>query len=206
LSGQYTMENCADDLYAIYHDFIMGKFGYKSINLFGHSMGGFISLIFVSKHPEQINKLFLISTWVKNYMSEKQLEMFKMLLQKYDENFMEVFSLKKEEQIKLVGNLEKLNKFFPHWNDPTLLPEKEATVEFGLDMLKNDNVEEALEKITWPTHIIVGTKDNPDLRKNAGFLRDHISSATYDIIESGHNIAIEARETVPPLIMKYLKK
>lgn len=37
-------------------------------------------------------------------------------------------------------------------------------------------------------------------------MRDHTSNTTYNIIESGHNIAIEAKETVPPLIMKYLEK
>ncbi|MCP4762853.1 MAG: alpha/beta hydrolase [archaeon] len=200
LTGKYTMEVCADDFYAIYREFIVEKFGYDKFNFYGHSMGGFIGLILVNRFPEIFNKLFLISTWVKNYMSKEQDKMFQTLLNKYEEDYEKIFGMKKAEHTQL--GLE----FFPHWEDPSLFPEKEATVEFGWDMLKNDNIEQALEKINWPTHILVRANDNRPFRKIAEVMRDNIKQTTYNMLESGHNMGIEARNELSTLIMKYLEK
>ncbi|MFX0100694.1 MAG: alpha/beta fold hydrolase [Candidatus Hodarchaeota archaeon] len=198
LKGTYTQDTCVEDIHAIYTDFLKGRFGYEQFNLYGHSMGGTLALMFANRYPVT-QRLFLLAPWTLRAATPDVIEIFDLLLQGYKKRFEREFARKKREQSKL--GLE----FFPHWEDPTLLPEKEAAIEIGYDMLESDINYDILKDITIPVHLIIGKSDRPDLKASAKMLDEMLPNSTLDKLDCGHSYAIEGRELVKPLIEAYLK-
>jgi len=52
LLGNYKIDDCVQDLDAIYTDFLKGRFGYEQFNLYGHSMGARTVSRLAAKHPD----------------------------------------------------------------------------------------------------------------------------------------------------------
>lgn len=197
LKGTYTQETCMEDILSIHKEFLLGRFGYEQFNLYGHSMGGTIALMFANRHPV-LQRLFLLAPWTLRATTPDVIEIFGLLLKGYEKRFEREFARKKREQAKL--GLE----FFPHWKDSTLLPEKEAAIEIGHDMLESDINYNTLGDITIPVHLFIGTRDRFDLKASAKMLHDMLPNSTLNTLECGHSYAIEGREQVKPLIEKYL--
>ncbi|MHA1681240.1 MAG: alpha/beta fold hydrolase [Promethearchaeota archaeon] len=198
ITGHYSIDDCVNDLEAIVNDFLFQKFHYERFNLYGHSLGGTIALKYAYLFPGAMEHLFLLAPFVKSCVSEEMIVAMDMLIESYEKRFDREFRRKKREQAKL--GLE----FFPHWEDETLFPEKDAVIELGHDLLDTDLDYTLMKSLTVPTHVIIGERDRPDLKKSAKMLADVLKNATYDLLESGHAYAIERRDVVPGLIEKYL--
>lgn len=193
----YTLSSAVQDLTELVKH-VMEIYDYPSVSLYGHSMGGTIALAYAVYNKITLDRLFLLAPWMKKGASKEMLEVFELLLQGYEKRFEREFKRKKKEQEKL--GLE----FFPHWEDPTLFPEKNAVIQFGKDMFENDVDINLIKNLDIPVHIIIGTRDRPDLKNTANILHESIPDSTLDVLESGHGYAIERRDIVPKIIEKYL--
>lgn len=62
----HTMEEMADSI-----AFIMDKLKIQSASLIGHSMGGYISMAFLEKHPNRVNRIMLLNSSPKGDSEER---------------------------------------------------------------------------------------------------------------------------------------
>lgn len=194
----YRLDNAVEDLRAIFTEFLKKKFGYQKFNLLGHSMGGLITLKYYFKYPDSINKLILLSTAAKIIRNfYMRIEAF-LLFEMYKRNYEVWFNKKKKYHVKLGP------EFFPQWSDPTLLPDKRATIEFMEDII-DFNFENRLGEISVPTLVCVGSED--ELLKQAKKTALKIPGSILDVMQGyEHNIGISGREVVPQRIKKFLEK
>lgn len=197
LSGNYTMDDCVEDLSAVYNEFLNNRFGYKKFELLGHSMGGFIALKYALKYPETLHKLVLLSTGpvlAYNFIIKIGL---KFMINRYRHNYDHWFNKKKDGHEKL--GLE----FFPHWEDTSLMPDRDATIEFLEDM-KDYDVRPQLHEIQVPTFVCVGSEDR--FVRGSKTLAEKIPGAKLRIMEGYvHNIPIHARDVLPQVLMNFLE-
>lgn len=196
LEGQYTLDNCVQDLRAVYEDFLVKRFGYQQFYLLGHSMGGFLALKYALKYPKSLNKLVLIATSACINTNPIVKLGMRFLINRYKNNYESWFYQKKKAHIKL--GIE----FFPQWNDPSLMPDPVAVYEFLKDMIHYD-IRSQLPNIQIPTYIWVGGKD--DLKRASLKISKLIPNAQFELMPGYvHNITIQARDTLPPKIEKFL--
>ncbi len=200
LTGTYTMATCVDDLQGIIETVVKRVHGERKVILYGHSMGGTVAMLHALRFPKIVGRLILVAPWLKATASEDIIAGFNALLAGYARKFEREFGRKKAEQAKL--GLE----FFPHWSDATLLPEQQATVELGKDMMEYEENIDALTTITIPTHVFIGTTDRPDVQAAARLVHEKIPGSTLDAVAGGHNLAIEAHETFPAMVAKYARR
>ncbi|MBN2152083.1 MAG: alpha/beta fold hydrolase [Candidatus Lokiarchaeota archaeon] len=197
LAGSYTLAACVDDLQGVIVAVVEPVRGAK-VALYGHSMGGTVAFLHALKFPSAVERLVLVAPWLKRTAGQDVVDGFKALLASYSRRFEREFGRKKAEQAKL--GLE----FFPHWGDTSLLPEQQATIELGKDMLEYDEEVDALATITAPTHVFIGDADRPDLKAAARLIHEKVRGSTLDVVAGGHNLAIEARDTFPAMVGRYV--
>ena len=200
MKGQYTMNNCADDLLSIFNDFLKDRFGYQQMSVFGHSMGGMVTVILSVMHPEIVYKQILASTGVKNLNGILRKIFFKRYLANFKNKYEAQYQKKKKSQVAMGV------KYFPQWEDEKLLPDPDATVELLEEIIYGDFDAEQIRDLKMPTHIFIGEKDILAPIKNSKYIHERIKGSTLDILEGfHHNIGIEARDIFPQLMEKYLK-
>ena len=152
LSGQYTLENCVEDLYGIYTEVLNKEFGYKKFYLSGHSMGGFISMLYALKYPETLEKLVLLSTSPRLADCLARKIGLRVVTNGFKKNYDKWFNKKRIGHEKI--GIEK----FPQWEDRTLMPDPNAVIEF-LERMVNYNVENRLSEIKTPAFVCMAKKD-----------------------------------------------
>jgi pimeloyl-ACP methyl ester carboxylesterase len=199
LAGTYTMATCVDDLQGVIEAVVKPVRGDGKVTLYGHSMGGTVAFMHAMRFPSAVERLLLVAPWLKVTATPDIIDGFNALLASYARKFEREFGRKKGEQAKL--GLQ----FFPHWNDSSLLPEQQATVELGKDMMEYKEDIDALSSITVPTHVFIGDADRPDLKAAAKLVHEKIPGSTLDVVAGGHNLAIEARDTFPAMVARYVR-
>lgn len=193
----YTLTACVDDLQALLRDYLHAELGIAEVALYGHSMGGTIVLEHASRPTRDVvvRCLVLVAAYAGWSATGDMRAGFAAMLDSYVKRYEKEFARKKREQAKL--GLE----FFPHWEDPSLLPERDATLALGREMLARGVAHDVLDGVRVPVHVIVGSADRPDLQADARLLAARAARATLDVLPCAHNYAIELRETFPALVL-----
>ena len=196
LKGGYSLENCVEDLYGIYSELIQKEFGYEKFYLSGHSMGGFIAMMYALKYPHTLEKLALLSTspnladgWIRRLGA-------KIVLNGFKTNYDKWFNMKKKDHIRI--GIEK----FPQWIDHSLMPEPQAVIEF-LERIIDYNIERRLPEIKTPTFVCMSKYDGTMTMKMFNTLTNKIPNThSYLYKKYKHNITLEA-EDLPEHLMRF---
>jgi proline iminopeptidase len=157
----YTFDTFTDDI-----DALRKALGHESIEILGHSMGGFIALLYALRYPEHLDTLILVDTTakqtgLKGYYRLKAILMYTNL--KYYLQYRKYKTVDKESFAK-----ELLLKSWPLYISANLLPEYKDYVKslqgvgICFDMqqeLELFDVSGELENIHQPTLIIFGEND-----------------------------------------------
>ncbi|MBD3351015.1 MAG: alpha/beta fold hydrolase [Candidatus Lokiarchaeota archaeon] len=194
----YTLNDCVEDLYAVYNDFLLGKYGYEKFNLLGHSMGGFISLKYALKYQNTLNKLIPLSTSasiVGNFFTRMIMSIYIWYI---EHNYNKMMQKKKE------GHKELGLDNFPHWTDTSLMPDPKATIEFLKDF-RYYNIKSELHKINIPTLVCIGSEDS--FVSHAKVIAKKIPNAELRIMDGYvHNIPIDAKDKLSENLYRFLNQ
>jgi pimeloyl-ACP methyl ester carboxylesterase len=150
-----SIQHIADDCMAL-----IGHLGLSSVNLLGHSMGGFVTLDCAIRYPERVSKLILAGTSAFN--SERNNALFHdwvsylrlgMDLERWFRNvFFWIFSK------RLFENKEALNDAV-RFAIEYLYPQSDIALEKQVRAIKEFNCRERLPSIKPRTLIICGKED-----------------------------------------------
>lgn len=159
--------------------------------LLGHSFGGSIAVKFSIKEPEKIEKLFLVGCAgirkksLKREIIKKTANFFK----KFD--FLPLFNLLRKVFYKLIKS--------------DYLQTQGVIREIYLKILKQD-ISKDFSKISVPTVLIWGKKDNLTPLKDAHYIKGQISGAKLEILPGiYHNPHRENPKALICIILNYLK-
>ena len=196
LKGTYSLENCVEDLYGIFSEILLKEFGYEKCYLSGHSMGGFIAMMYALKYPQTLEKFALLSTspkladgWIRRLGA-------KFVLRGFKTNYDKWFNMKKKDHIRI--GIEK----FPQWQDRSLMPEPQAVIEF-LERIIEYDIEDRLSEISIPTFVCMSKYDGTMTMKMFNTLVKKIQNSKYFLYDKyKHNIPIEA-EDLPEKLMDF---
>ncbi len=188
LKGYYTLENCVEDLYGIYSEILVKEFGYKKFYLSGHSMGGFIAMMYALKYPDTLEKLVLLSTTARLTDGLIRKIGAKVVLRGFKTNYDKWFNMKKNDHERI--GIEK----FPQWQDTTRMPEPQAVIEF-MEHIIDYNIEDKLSQIKIPTFICMSKHDGTMTMKMFKKLSKNIPNSTTFLYDKyKHNITVEAED------------
>ncbi len=183
----YTLETFTDDINALRE-----ALGHGTIEILGHSMGGFVALLYALRYPGHLDTLILVDTTakqtgIKGYYPLKAVLMYTNL--KYYLQYRKNKTVDKESFAR-----EILLKSWPIYVSDRLLPEYSDYIKslqgvgIFFDMqqeLQFFDVSKELENIHQPTLIIFGEKD-PFME--GGRLLKGIRQSRFSVIPSAKHL------------------
>lgn len=185
----------------------------EKIHLCGFSNGGMIVESFILKYPALVKTLMLFGT-----ASSLPLDQFEQFLKLLDESFK---NYSQEQKIKMFlpsmfslsfrKRLKRDKEFFEIYkNDMGLIahlrdPPRYQDYLNQWKAVKGFNARVFLHKITQSTLIIVGSRDEGNLRDSED-MHEKIPNSTFEVLEGiGHGFIIEAPEKTNSLMWNFLK-
>lgn len=180
---------------------ILKKEKIKKVILVGHSMGGMISLAFYKKHPENVEKMVLISTLYKTLLSGKHLvnnlkETVKTIFKFHNKKRKQINELE-TQNLKKKRDVEIFVKEFEH--TPT------RVAVFFIGELMKYNAKKDLKNIKVPTLIIAGSRDQFFDLKYEKEMKNLIPKSKLIVYDATHSIIIKQAEKVSKDILKFIK-
>ncbi len=196
-----TMEEYADELYRF-----LDSAAIQKITLIGHSMGGYIALAFVEKHPDMVEGigLFHSTTYADTAEKKEQRQKVANLLQKEgSEAFIRLTApnlfgghFRKTKQAKYKGYIEKFST----------LPSK-ALAAGSLAMGKRPDRTHILKKTTLPVLFIFGMKDQlMPFEKLIELTRLPQRSYHFIIAEAGHMGMVEKPDASAQILRYFMEE
>ncbi|MDP2909831.1 MAG: alpha/beta hydrolase [bacterium] len=162
------------DEYALFINEFAKSLGLQSFNLLGHSFGGAVASKYALKYPEKINKLFLVgAACIRKEKAKRKL--FKVL---------SIFKF-----------IPFARRFFYRFIVKSDYPQTKGIMrDIYLKCIKEDLSDE-LEKITAPTIIIWGEKDDITPLSQAKLINSKIKNSKLFIIPNqGHALQLTAHK------------
>jgi pimeloyl-ACP methyl ester carboxylesterase len=163
----------------------MGAMRLDRVHLVGHSMGGQISIHLASRHPDRLHRLVLVdAAGIPRPLTPRNALRFAME----------------------VGPLWR-------WGDPRFLPTvvRDAltagprSVVAAVWHILSDDVRPLLKKITAPTLVVWGERDNLLPLAHAAEIRDHIPHARLAVLGgAGHNPMVDRPADFNRLLLRFL--
>ena len=166
-----------DDYVLFLEKFLKTQTGFgRSFYLLGHSFGGTLSSVYSAKHPTKVKKLFLVAS------AGIRKKTFRKTVLADISHFLHNF-----KDIPLYGIARKIfYKYFVGRTD--YLAVKESMKDTYLNVISKD-LSEILPKISVPTAIIWGEKDNITLVEDAYYMDKVIKNSKLIIIpNAGHDL------------------
>ena len=198
----YTLDNIAKEIKA--------NVPIKKFNILGWSLGGQVAMSLAIRMPEFVEKLILMSTtpcfvekkdW--SYGVNKQFfSNFEMEAKQNLNNSLMKFFLIQTRDIDDSKNVMKFlkNKFIE------LKDENKGGMESALNVLKETDLRNEVQKIDKPTLIIAGDKDRLTSSKASIWLYEKIKGATLKEIKGANHMPfISHRETMTESVKKFLQ-
>ena len=159
--------------------------------LLGHSFGGSVAVKFAIKYPEKIQKLFLV-----NCAGIRKKSLKKEIIKKIA-NFFKKFDF--------LPFFDFFRKVFYRFIKSDCLYTKGIMREIYLKILKED-ISNDFSKISVPTVLIWGKKDNLTPLKDAHYIKGQISGVKLEILPGiYHNPHRENPKALICIILNYLK-
>ena len=163
----------------------MGAMQLERVHLVGHSMGGQISIHLAARHPSRLDRLVLVdAAGIPRPLTPRNAIRFAME----------------------VGPLWR-------WGDPRFLPTivRDAlnagprTVVGAIGHILRDDVRPLLARITAPTLVVWGERDNLVPLLHAGEMRDQIPHAQLAVLRgAGHNPMVDRAADFNRLLLRFL--
>ena len=183
----YTLETFTDDINALRE-----ALGHETIEILGHSMGGFVALLYALRYPVHLDTLILVDTTakktgIKGYYPLKAVLMYtklKYYLQHQKNKTVDKESFAREILLKSC-QLYVSDKFLPEYTDYI---KSLRGVDIFFDMqqeLQLFDVSEELENINQPTLIIFG--ENDPLMEDGRVLKG-IRQSRFSVIPSAKHL------------------
>jgi len=157
----YTLKTFTDDIYAL-----RKALGHETIEILGHSMGGFVALLYALRYPVHLDTLILVDTTakktgIKGYYPLKAVLMYTNL--KYYSQYLKNKTIDKESLAREIllksCPINVSDRFLPEYTD-YIKSLKGVDIFFDMRQeLQLFDVSEELENINQPTLIIFGEND-----------------------------------------------
>jgi 3-oxoadipate enol-lactonase len=203
VSEPYTIADLADDA-----AFVLATVGVQQAHVVGISFGGYIGLQMVLRHPEQVDKLVLISTSA-TYIPPSPEMMAKMRQLQQDQQ-MEVG----ERMQRVLALVAAPGYFANHPQDWDRIaqwaryrPQSQEAAVRQIQACMTYDVSGQLDRIQVPTLVIHGDLDPRVDLENGRFLAEHIPGARFILYPStGHLVIIERAEEFNHDILAFLQK
>ena len=203
--NDFSINKMSEDVELFIKEIMVKKFGFSSVILIGHSMGGNICMKVANSIPLSIKRLILLSSsayWTGNVFGRFKLALYSIY---YRFNYWKRYNGKKKGHA--VHGLEH----FPMWsnkyrsNGRTLFTAREATIQ-GIKSIGSFDVRKEIKTLTIPTLIVVGTEDidaPPKLSKN---IHELIPNSTLVIIPGvNHDLVIGKPISLAKIIDNFLE-
>jgi len=196
--NEFTLETLADDMSEF-----MDALGVKKINLFGWSMGSFVSQIFAAKYPEKLNKLVL---YASNQGGGK-------VINPKDE-IVQILSNPKPDPMQMLSTLfpdSWLNDNKEPWKalppQSTQISPKTIGMQYKAIqkwILTGGGSEEFLPNLKMPVLLISGKEDKIVPPENSIMMNNIIPNSTLMLIaETGHGLMYQKPELFAELIYTF---
>ncbi len=197
-----TIPQIADDCIAL-----IKHLGLSSVNLLGHSMGGFVALDCAIRYPEYVSNLLLAGT--SAFSSERNNALFHDWIS-YRENGMDaglwfrnmfywIFSKYFFEDNENLNNAVRLAVEYPY-------PQSKTAFKHQVDAIKAFNCQECLPGIKSKTMILCGEEDLLFSPEESTSVLCAIPGASFSIVKQvAHAMFLEKPEEITHLILNFLK-
>lgn len=202
----YTMPEFAEELNQALDKII----GDKKFVLIGHSMGGFISLVYATtpKFKKRLKGLMLMST--ASRFRNPSLDEFVNLIKKgemtiVDRGLVEDILISIAFNPKYVETHEEVIKEFV---EEVMKNSEYVASRTAMEIVDVFNVEEKLEQIDVPTLILAGDQDAFIFKEESELMHSKIKNSELKILSPniGHMIQFEALEECNKLVENFVKK
>ena len=204
-TNDFSMLKMAEDVEVFIKQVICEKYGFSSVILLGHSMGGSICMKAATTIPSFIKRLILLSTsafWTRNLFGKFKLFLYKIY---YNFKYWNRFNSKK------LGHEIHGLEHFPMWtnkydlNGRTLFTAREATIQ-GIKSLGSFDIRKEIKALQIPTLIAVGADDIDAPPKFSQKIHELIPNSTLVIIpDVNHDVCIGKPITLGKIIDNFLE-
>lgn len=193
-----TLQDLADDLYKL-----LNQLKIEKIHLVGHSMGGFVAIMFALKYQEMLNKLILVGTSPKFEFSEEGYETIEKM--GYFE-FAKIMG--KFTDIPLRKRPSELKNYYKALEKWELEQKRNVPNHVAINFLKSFNgldVTERMKEIKVETLVIFGKEDKVISTGVHAKLTENIPNFTLKLIDgSGHSPTREQIPTFNKILREFL--
>ena len=157
----YALETMASDVYELLRALEVTEWV-----LVGHSMGGMVSQLLILEHPEVVRALVLVDTAAevpKGLLYDERRKQRQRLVEMAKEQGMEAVFEEQERITPLHPALAANPRFIEIWREQFLMTSREAYIAGANGMASRRSVVADLAKVSVPTLVICGEKDEPFL-------------------------------------------
>ncbi|MFD7785853.1 alpha/beta fold hydrolase [Streptomyces nojiriensis] len=174
-----------DDLLAV-----LDRFGFRSADLVGLSMGGEVALDFTLEHPARVRSLTLIAASVGGHAWPRSPETDAYAAALSGSDARRIADLELTVWASLGDRAPGFDVIEPMVRENA---EARATAEKGRALDPDEDAVGRLDRITAPTTIVVGDHDHPEIGVIAGRLADGIPGARLEVVaDSDHYLPLRA--------------
>ena len=203
VSKPYTIADLADDA-----AFVLVALGVQRAHVVGVSLGGYVGLQMVLRHPEQVEKLVLVSTSA-TYIPLSP-EMMAQMTHLQQDQQLEVG----ERMQRVVALVTAPGYFANHPQDWDSLaewaryrPQSQESAVRQLQACITYDVSRQLDHIQVPTLVVHGELDPRVALENGHFLAEHITGARFILYpNTGHLVIIEHAEEFNRDVLAFLQE
>ena len=184
---------------------ICGTYGFKTVTLVAHSMGGSLCMALASKSPEHVQKMVLLATsahWAPTFFARVKLWLG---LKAYKHFYMKNYQAKKQGHEPMGLN------HFPMWGSlyntkgRDLYTYPDATLA-GLVGMRRFDIRSALPSISIPTLIMAGDADEGAPVPHSQVIHDLLPHSHLEVISrANHDLAIGKPITLKQLMDEFIR-
>ena len=200
----YALEVMADDVYEL-----LKSLDVTECVLVGHSMGGMVSQLLILDHPEIVRALVLVDTAAevpKGLLYDNRRKERARLVEIAREKGMEAVF---EEQLRITPihpALKTNPRYIDIWREQFLMTSREAYIAGANGMASRRSVVADLAKVTVPTLIICGEKDEPFVEPSRLMHAAIAGSELVIIPGAGHGPQMETPGAFNRVLTEFLAK
>lgn len=203
VSEPYTIADLADDA-----AFVLAALGVQRAHVVGISLGGYVGLQMVLRHPEQVEKLVLVSTSA-TYIPPSP-EMMAQMGQLQQDQHLEVG----ERMQRVLALVAAPGYFANHPQDLDRIaewalyrPQSQESAVRQMRAAMTYDVSGQLDHIKVPTLVVHGELDPRVALENGRFLAEHIKGARFILYpNTGHLVIIERAEEFNRDVLAFLEE
>ncbi|MFC1710293.1 alpha/beta fold hydrolase [Patescibacteria group bacterium] len=208
----YGTRNKTGDAYNLdnLHKFLglfINKVGIEKPSLIGHSLGGLVSLSYVTNNPKGVNKLILVASPLSNQKKKPSLLLkgvVSFALSKKSEALTK-FLLKRKNLTKSLTKLVFSGDGVPDFNEIfSYIPAKNYAL--GVQDLLTKNYKEEISKVNIPTLIIYGNNDKALHILNGTSYYDNFSKGKIITLNDNHFIQTNSPKKLAGIIAEFLEE